>query len=61
VLICTVSGKLATPNCPAQSVVTKTLPRSDIPMEACDIHIPAPPTEEVDEQTQPNPSGQLSP
>lgn len=50
VLICTVSGKLATPNCPAQSVVTKTLPKSAIPMEACDLHLPLPPTEEMDQQ-----------
>ncbi|MFN3421814.1 MAG: transglycosylase domain-containing protein, partial [Armatimonadota bacterium] len=50
VLICTVSGKLATPNCPAQSVVTKTLPKSAIPKEACDLHLPSPPTEEMDQQ-----------
>jgi penicillin-binding protein 1A len=50
VLICTVSGKLATPNCPAQSVVTKTLPKSDIPTEACDLHLPSPPMEEMDQQ-----------
>jgi len=50
VLICTVSGKLATPNCPAQSVVTKTLPKSDIPKEACDLHMPSPPTEDLDQQ-----------
>jgi penicillin-binding protein 1A len=60
VLICTVSGKLATPNCPAQTVVTKTLPKSAIPTEACDIHTPAPPTEEVESQPQPNPPEQLS-
>jgi len=59
VLICTVSGKLATPNCPAQTVVTKTLPKSAIPTEACDIHTPAPPTEEVESQPQPNPPEQL--
>ncbi len=61
VLICTVSGKLATPNCPAQSVVTKTLPKSAIPPEACDIHVPAPPTEEGETQSQSNPPEQISP
>ncbi len=61
VLICTVSGKLATPNCPSQTVVTKTLPKSVIPTEACDIHTPVPPTEEVEEQLQPNPSEQRLP
>ena len=61
VLICTVSGKLATPNCPAQSVVTKTLPKSAIPTEACDIHAPAPPTEEVGTKPQSNPPDQFSP
>jgi len=50
VLICTVSGKLATPNCPPQSVVTKTLPKSQIPKEACDLHLPAPPTEDLKQQ-----------
>ena len=61
VLICTASGKLATPNCPAQTVVTRTVPRSNIPTEACDIHTPPPPTEEIEQQLQPNPSEQLAP
>lgn len=52
VLICTVSGKLATPNCPAQNVVTRTLPKSAIPTEACDIHSPVPPTEETEQHSE---------
>ncbi|MFA0761196.1 MAG: hypothetical protein HZLCBSQH_001300 [Candidatus Fervidibacterota bacterium] len=38
VLICAVSGKLATPSCPPQAVVTRTLPLREIPHEACDLH-----------------------
>lgn len=34
--ICKISGKLATPYCP--EVITKTLPRSQVPGSACDIH-----------------------
>jgi hypothetical protein len=38
VLICAISGKLATPACPPQAVVTQTLPQSQIPKEACPLH-----------------------
>lgn len=61
VLICTTSGKLATPNCPAQTVVTKTLPESAISAEACDSHTPLPPTEETEQQQQSNSFEQISP
>lgn len=53
VLICTVSGKLATPNCPPQSVVTHTLPRSEVPKEACNIHVPSAPLEGTPASTTP--------
>lgn len=42
VLICSVSRKLATPSCPPQTVVTRTLPPNEVPKEACDLHAGAP-------------------
>ncbi len=51
VLICTASQKLATPNCPPQTVITRPLPRSAIPKEACNVHTPASPTERETEQS----------
>ena len=55
VLICTVSGQLATPFCPTQAVVTRSFPQSQIPKEACAVHAsetpsPSPsPTKDVPE------------
>jgi penicillin-binding protein 1A len=54
VKICTVSGKLAGPNCPPDRVVWADLWKKDVPRSYCDVHKPGdeskPETEEVIEQ-----------
>lgn len=52
VLVCTVSGKLATPNCPPQNIATQTLSRSEIPTESCDVHISIPTPDEIEQMNE---------